>query len=329
MKKALVSIIIPTFNRAHIICEALDSVLELSYDHWECIVVDDGSTDDTIKVVQQYVEKDSRFKVYNRPESLMKGPSSARNHGVSKAQGKYVIFLDSDDLLIRDCLTNRIKFAEENEVFDLWIFKMNLVNTASKSDEDTVVIGGMDYDKEQCLSLFFKFENPFTVTNPLWRRTYFQLLGGFDENLIRLEDPDLHCRALLNGARLKFDIEGDPDCVYRYTDNKDHQVLKVELDAYWHFINKYLQLINVAGHEKWCKLAMYSFLKRKVFTPNAKSVEVKRFFKLLDNHKLFRTKELFYLRVLKTYVVFGLNRKKGLGFYRISKWVFNKIGAAL
>ena len=329
MEKTLVSIIIPTFNRGHIISEALDSVLSQTYEHWECIVIDDGSVDNTVKVVQQYVEKDSRFKVFDRPNTSKKGPSSARNHGVNNALGEYVLFLDSDDLLTSTCLKNRIAFAEKYYENDIWIFKMKLVNTAAISEDDSVTIGGIDYTAEECLTLFFKFENPFTVTNPLWKKEYFLSLEGFDEDLTRLEDPDLHCRALLNGARLKFNIDDDPDCMYRYTDKKDHQVLKGELDAYWHFINKYLQFENIKNHKKWCRLALFSLLKRKVFTPNSKSVLVKRFFKLLNQHKLFHIKELLYLNVLKLYVILGLNRKKGFGFYSVSRWVFKKIEVTL
>ena len=67
MKQALISIIIPTFNRAHLIGETLDSVLAQTYPNWECIIVDDGSTDTTDEVVGEYVKKDSRFLYHHRP----------------------------------------------------------------------------------------------------------------------------------------------------------------------------------------------------------------------------------------------------------------------
>ncbi|SDW84109.1 glycosyltransferase family 2 protein [Aequorivita viscosa] len=100
----LVSIIIPTFNRAHLIGETLDSVLAQTYQNWECIVVDDGSTDDTEEVVQKYLKLDKRFKFYLRPNTHSPGGNGARNYGFKMCQGDYVIWFDSDDLMLPEKL---------------------------------------------------------------------------------------------------------------------------------------------------------------------------------------------------------------------------------
>jgi glycosyltransferase involved in cell wall biosynthesis len=94
----IVSIIIPTYNRAHLIGETLDSVLAQTYTNWECIIVDDGSTDNTDEVVEEYVKKDSRFKYYHRPDEHLPGGNGARNYGFKMSKGEYVNWLDSDDL---------------------------------------------------------------------------------------------------------------------------------------------------------------------------------------------------------------------------------------
>ena len=110
----LVSIIIPAYNRAHLICETLDSVLAQTYINWECIVVDDGSTDDTTKVVNTYVNKDNRFKLFNRPKHLLKGGNAARNFGYSKSSGTYIQWFDSDDVMLENYLKYRIdQFTDE------------------------------------------------------------------------------------------------------------------------------------------------------------------------------------------------------------------------
>jgi glycosyltransferase involved in cell wall biosynthesis len=90
----LVSIIIPTYNRAHLIGETLDSVLAQTYQNWECIVVDDGSSDNTDKVVGKYVQKDSRFKYYHRPDEHLPGGNGARNYGFKMSKGEYVNWFD-------------------------------------------------------------------------------------------------------------------------------------------------------------------------------------------------------------------------------------------
>lgn len=109
-QEPLVSIIIPTFNRAHLIGETLDSVLAQTYQNWECIVVDDGSTDDTDSVMKGYCDKDSRFKYYHRPDEHLPGGNGARNYGFEMSNGKYVSLLDSDDLLYEYALEDKIKY---------------------------------------------------------------------------------------------------------------------------------------------------------------------------------------------------------------------------
>lgn len=99
MKDPLVSIIIPTFNRAHLIGETLDSVLAQTYANWECIVVDDGSTDCTSDLMGKYCIKDSRFQYHHRPKNKPKGANACRNYGFELSQGDFINWFDDDDLM--------------------------------------------------------------------------------------------------------------------------------------------------------------------------------------------------------------------------------------
>lgn len=94
--KSLVSIIIPCYNQAQYLSEALQSVLDQTYNHWECIIVNDGSPDDTEQVAQEWLIKDVRFKYFYKENG---GLSSARNAGLKMVKGNYIQFLDSDDVL--------------------------------------------------------------------------------------------------------------------------------------------------------------------------------------------------------------------------------------
>lgn len=118
----LVSIIIPTYNRAHLIGETLDSVLAQTYQNWECIVVDDGSSDATANVMEGYIAKDTRFKYYHRPSEHLPGGNGARNYGLKRAEGDYIIFFDSDDLMTADHLEVKMN-AIKNTNFDYVITK--------------------------------------------------------------------------------------------------------------------------------------------------------------------------------------------------------------
>lgn len=105
----LVSIIIPIFNREKLIMETLDSVSAQSYTNWECLIIDDGSSDNTLEVLNSYVIKDTRFKIFTRPRENQKGANACRNIGLKNAQGSYVIFFDSDDLMTGDHVMVKIK----------------------------------------------------------------------------------------------------------------------------------------------------------------------------------------------------------------------------
>src|SRR5690606_34809029 len=100
----LVSIIIPTYNRAHLISETLDSVLAQTYTNWECIVVDDGSTDATEALLHDYMEKDKRFQYHKRPVNHLPGGNGARNYGFNQSQGEFIQWFDSDDLMVSEKL---------------------------------------------------------------------------------------------------------------------------------------------------------------------------------------------------------------------------------
>ncbi|WP_159023052.1 glycosyltransferase family 2 protein [Formosa sp. L2A11] len=95
----LISIIVPTYNRANLIGETLDSILAQTYTNWECIVVDDCSTDNTAEVMSKYCSKDSRFQYHHRPKDRLPGGNAARNYGFEISKGEYINWFDSDDIL--------------------------------------------------------------------------------------------------------------------------------------------------------------------------------------------------------------------------------------
>lgn len=114
MSKTLVSIIIPTYNRANLIGESLDSVLAQTYQNWECIIIDDGSTDNTDDIVESYLKKDSRFKYHHRPSKMSKGANSCRNYGFEICNGNYINWFDDDDVMLQDFIKIKIEAFDIN-----------------------------------------------------------------------------------------------------------------------------------------------------------------------------------------------------------------------
>lgn len=92
----MVSVIIPCYNYGHLIADTINSILRQTYTNWEIIIVDDGSTDNTAGIVEEFVKKDSRISFYQQNNA---GPSTARNLALSKASGEFIQFLDADDLI--------------------------------------------------------------------------------------------------------------------------------------------------------------------------------------------------------------------------------------
>ncbi|MBQ6774328.1 MAG: glycosyltransferase family 2 protein [Synergistaceae bacterium] len=129
---ALISIIIPAYNTQEYIHRAIESSLRQSYKNIEIIIINDGSTDETLRTAQTYADKDNRIKIFHQEN---KGVSSARNHGIREARGKYITFLDSDDWFEDDAVEillaaqldypdkiiianfyNNVKFDNNNEI---------------------------------------------------------------------------------------------------------------------------------------------------------------------------------------------------------------------
>ncbi|MBE8232297.1 MAG: glycosyltransferase family 2 protein, partial [Endozoicomonadaceae bacterium] len=105
------SVIIPCFNQQDFISKTLDCVRNQSFRNWECIIIDDGSTDNSCSIIQSYIGVDARFKYFYQTNS---GVSSARNLGIAQAKGEYIHLLDADDV-VHECMYEKfISFLDKN-----------------------------------------------------------------------------------------------------------------------------------------------------------------------------------------------------------------------
>ncbi|MGN0163993.1 MAG: glycosyltransferase family 2 protein [Candidatus Ornithomonoglobus sp.] len=110
----LVSIITPVYNSEKYIRETIDSVIGQSYTNWEMLLVDDCSKDNSAAIIQEYAEKDNRIKYISL--EVNSGAAAARNRGLEEAEGRYIAYLDADDIWLRDKLTRQIEFMNVNNV---------------------------------------------------------------------------------------------------------------------------------------------------------------------------------------------------------------------
>lgn len=111
----MVSIVTPCYNASLFIAQTIQSVLSQTYSDWELLIVDDCSKDNSADIIQKYVEKDNRIK-YLKTEKTSGSPVSPRNIGIEKAKGRYIAFLDSDDVWLPDKLEQQLKLFEDKNV---------------------------------------------------------------------------------------------------------------------------------------------------------------------------------------------------------------------
>ncbi len=183
----MVSIVTPVYNRTVIVQSTINSVLSQEYKNWECIIVDDRSTDETFEFLTEYVKKDNRIQCTVKTNN--KVTPTCRNIGLAKAVGDYVIFLDSDDELLSHCLENRF-FFEKYKSQDFLVFPMGVNSDIGVSKKEIPV-------NESYLKDFLSYNLPWQTMCPIWKTSFIRKLNGFKEGYPRLNDPELMIRALL------------------------------------------------------------------------------------------------------------------------------------
>ncbi len=114
MKNELVSIITPSYNSSKFISETIESVLSQTYTNWEMIIIDDKSPDDSNVLIESYIKRDNRIKLIKLDKNS--GPAFARNEGIRGAKGRYISFLDADDLWFPHKLNTQISFMNKNNL---------------------------------------------------------------------------------------------------------------------------------------------------------------------------------------------------------------------
>jgi glycosyltransferase involved in cell wall biosynthesis len=194
----LVSIIIPTYNRAHLIGETLDSVVAQTYTNWECIIVDDGSSDNTDEVVGKYVEKDSRFKYYHRPETRTKGANTCRNIGLHKAEGDYIVFFDSDDLMTQDHIQVKLEPLLDSD-YDYSIAKTKYFNV-----EDTNLERYYKFDEFKLTAFNYIVQNINWLTCDICIKSKLAKSISFNEKMKSGQEYNYFSKLVLKSINAKF-----------------------------------------------------------------------------------------------------------------------------
>jgi glycosyltransferase involved in cell wall biosynthesis len=326
----LVSIIIPTFNSSKHLKATLDTVLVQTYSSWECILVDDGSKDLTETISVNYQEKDNRFQLYQRPEDMLKGPSSARNYGVSKAKGDYLIFLDADDLLATTCLENRVAQFQQNQDCDFLVFQMErFVEEPDFSKKEIKV----EQDKNRILESFIQLHGQWPITAPIYKTDFFKT-NGFNSELVVFEDLELAIQSIVKAV--DFKIYNTIDCYYRNDFNYKEKYNAIEVKV--KMVNAFQKLLislvtlmkqNKENQFKNADIKHYFVQSYKTFfrftileNSRAFQEDNKKIVHLLAAHSFLDTKTFFKFFLVDR-VLLPFANIKGSGVSRIIKKIYN------
>ena len=212
----IVSIIVPMYNCESTILETINSVKHQTYSNWELICVDDGSSDSSFNIVLKESRSDSRIKLLKR-ERQPKGGSVCRNIGSSISKGKYLIFLDGDDVLKKDCVEKRLNKIEETN-YDFIIMR----HAVFADDISKAICSPQKAIEKEKYKLHFACLSPiWQTTSTFWNKTFYESIHGFDKGFSRFQDIEIHLRALIESKdNFVFYYNEEPDCYHRKSKNE-------------------------------------------------------------------------------------------------------------
>ncbi|MCC1484911.1 glycosyltransferase family 2 protein [Winogradskyella immobilis] len=190
-EQPLVSIIIPTYNRAHLIGETLDSILAQTYTNWECIVVDDDSTDHTDKVLAKYCVKDTRFQYFHRPKDRLPGGNAARNYGFELSKGYYIQWFDDDDIMLPNYLSSRMSVIDTST--NLCMLSGKLVDEYKNDIRDLKWFNDDTLYRQYVLKL-----SEILSPSVLFKRQFLNKKVLFNEALFRSQEAEFFSRVFFN-----------------------------------------------------------------------------------------------------------------------------------
>lgn len=296
IQKPLVSIIIPFLDREKFLAEAIESVLTQSFENWELLLVDDGSTDSSFAIAEQFAEKHpQKIRLFEHENRQWRGAGASRNLGIHYAKGDYITFLDSDDVFLPNAIEADLKGFETCPEADAVCGQIQIwyswTSDSYKRERDFIVDLGLESEK-----LYFP---PSMLIHNLradgrkpgidcimLKRDFVNFIGGFADDFRQVgEDMVFWAKVSLNG---KIYVIGD--CLAKYRQHKDSTYTRFiangDLTSSWEIFLKWLEnyLIEKKVDNEDVRQSLHSF-RRELRHP-------KKFGKLKE----------IYRRILPTYI---------------------------
>ncbi|WP_281310631.1 glycosyltransferase family 2 protein [Flavobacterium flavigenum] len=313
MNSQLVTIIIPTYNRGHLLGETLDSIVNQTYENWECIIVDDGSDDNTEETVNGYLHKDKRFRYYQRPVNLPKGGNSCRNYGFELSKGAYIKWFDSDDIMYCNFLDKQVDIMQTNPNLDFCACQWEYFQDNLSTVKNYINLK----PSHHTIYSYFLDSHVFITQSPLWKKQFLKGKELFDLKLFRGQEADFHFRMLTYSPKyllhedFLYKVRRGHDSIESLSNNK-----KAQLSVLRYFL-KAFKILRRMKFERKKELLRYLIFRitRQMFIV---ILEEKNFFKRL--RYLIYYKNIFQYNC---YIKFKHIIKLKLGLFFL---IFFKVG---
>ena len=238
----MISVVIPLYNKEKSIASTLESVLAQTYADYEIIVVDDGSTDKSLNVVQDYIRRvNSEELIVNSIRVIHKengGVCSARNRGIEEAKGEYIALLDGDDQWDKEYLAEQVKMIRDFPEAVMWGINFAELNDGKLIRKlETALPEGYRGCVENYFQMPKRISDLFCSSSVVIRREVFDKVGMFDERIKYAEDSDMWFRIIANYPVAFYDRY----MVWYLYDAENRAMNRTRLLKYWlpYFVEKY------------------------------------------------------------------------------------------
>ncbi len=243
MVKGKVSIIIPVFNSGNFLPETLASISAQTYKNWECIFIDDGSSDNSITIIEEISDTDDRFIVVKRPVSYPKGGNSCRNYGYEISTGEFIQWFDSDDLMLETMIELKVNALIDDPInyviCETGFFEKN-PNEIGRYEQN-LRTNNLYYD-------YLKFRTKFFTPGPMFKKAFLRDMSLFNVHLKRHQEKEFFFRIILKDSN--YGVIDDALILRRLHDSS----LSVKVDAGFQKIRARFiadaMMFNVFSHTK-------------------------------------------------------------------------------
>lgn len=342
----ILSVIIPCYNNGRYLIQMLDCCKKQTLQDWEVIVVDDGSTDETLSIVKEYASKEPRISFFCR-ERHPKGSVTCRNIGFEKSKGKYVIHFDADDLISETCFENRVNFMENHPECDYASFPAKSFHDIKELPFASNTIADYGADRgDDILSAFLSCSYyPFSVWCNIYRRKSIENYQ-WDENVVIYTDFSFIIPVILGGLKHLFSDAKEIDYYYRasYTTTNmcANFVSEAKAKSTCYLFNKTLNALHHRSDYELRRLEYRGFvlvqLERLVlnnnsdFTSNFLNVikpfypdEIQSFLSIVRKCERINNDMLRHARFAKwIYAKYGINKYKKVMIHSFGKFLLRR-----